>query len=183
MGKSSTGHAWPKPKDPGISARWSYRLHSILVPNRLYRWFAELLERKPRAYRAFTAVERVSKEKLFGCQMCGQCALPVTGYACPMTCPKQLRNGPCGGVSSDGRCEVYPEVRCVWALGYERAERAGRATDFDLLQLPVDNRERDRSSWVNYWLGRDDDLAVTVEPRPALVSKPALRLSIEVISR
>ena len=38
--------------------------------------------------------ERTARSALFGCRMCGQCALPATGYACPMTCPKQLRNGP-----------------------------------------------------------------------------------------
>ena len=38
-----------------------------------------------------------------------------------MTCPKTLRNGPCGGVRADGGCEVKPEMRCVWLKGYERA--------------------------------------------------------------
>ena len=57
--------------------------------------------------------------------MCGQCALPVTAYACPMTCPKQLRNGPCGGVGMDGSCEVYPGMRCVWLMAYERADVGG----------------------------------------------------------
>src|SRR5262249_28650003 len=64
---------------------------------------------------AFTETERVTKQTLFGCRMCGQCALPVTGYVCPMGCPKELRNGPCGGVGTDGGCEVYPEKRCVWS--------------------------------------------------------------------
>jgi Methylene-tetrahydrofolate reductase C terminal len=146
---------------PRVSAWLSYRLHSALATNRVYRWLAGRLERGRRAYRAFTATERVVKEHLYGCRMCGQCALPVTGYACPMTCPKQLRNGPCGGVSTDGRCEVHPDVRCVWVIAYERAARAGRADDLSLLQRPVDHRERDRSSWVNYWLGRDDDLAIS----------------------
>ena len=38
--------------------------------------------------------------------MCGQCVLHSTGMTCPMTCPKTLRNGPCGGVREDGDCEV-----------------------------------------------------------------------------
>jgi methylenetetrahydrofolate reductase (NADPH) len=46
--------------------------------------------------------------------MCGQCVLSATGMACPMNCPKEMRNGPCGGVRADGRCEVRPDMRCVW---------------------------------------------------------------------
>jgi hypothetical protein len=122
-------------------------------------------------YRAFTAVEKASKERLFGCQMCGQCALPATGYACPMTCPKQLRNGPCGGVSPQGRCEVHPDVRCVWVLAYERAAAAGREDDFALLQRPVDHREQGRSSWINYWQGRDDGMAAETSSRPSMLKE------------
>jgi hypothetical protein len=103
--------------------------------------------------------------------MCGQCALPATGYTCPMTCPKQLRNGPCGGVWPGGWCEVHPTLRCVWVTAFDRAERAGRGGDLDLLQRPVDHREWGRSSWVNYWQGRDDDLwtdAGATDPQPLL---------------
>jgi hypothetical protein len=96
--------------------------------------------------------------------MCGQCALPMTGYACPMTCPKQLRNGPCGGVSADGGCEVYPEMRCVWLQGYERAVETGHTADFSVLQRPIDHRRFGESSWVNYWSGRDDYLSAAVAP-------------------
>jgi hypothetical protein len=75
-----------------------------------------------------------------------------------MTCPKQLRNGPCGGVAPNGDCEVYPGLRCVWLIAYERAEREGRVRDLRRLQRPIDQREWGRSSWVNYWLGRDEGL-------------------------
>ena len=46
----------------------------------------------------FVRMEHFSKKALFDCQMCGQCVLHSTGMTCPMTCPKNLRNGPCGGV-------------------------------------------------------------------------------------
>jgi hypothetical protein len=95
---------------------------------------------------------------LFGCRMCGQCALPVTGYSCPMGCPKELRNGPCGGVGPGGACEVYPEKRCVWVVGFERASSQGAAADLRRLQRPVDHRRWGESSWLNYWAGRDDEL-------------------------
>ncbi len=75
-----------------------------------------------------------------------------------MTCPKQLRNGPCGGVRPDGGCEVYPTERCVWVIAFERAESAGHTADLTRLQRPVDRRQAGTSSWVNYWLGRDEDL-------------------------
>jgi len=67
-----------------------------------------------RAERPVAAVERVVKGFLFDCRMCGQCVLSSTGMSCPMNCPKELRNGPCGGVRPDGRCEVDPQMQCVW---------------------------------------------------------------------
>jgi hypothetical protein len=161
---------WPSPFRPVPAARLCYGLHAFLAPRRLHRWLAAWIERHPRVRRAFTAGEKVTKEQLFGCRMCGQCALPATGYACPMTCPKQLRNGPCGGVSPDGQCEVYPGMRCVWVTAVERAEQSGRAADLSLLHRPVDHRETRRSSWVNYWQGRDEGLwaDVTEAGRPAM---------------
>ena len=78
--------------------------------------------------------------------MCGQCVLHDTGMTCPMTCPKTLRNGPCGGVREDGHCEVKPEMRCVWVKADERAPRRCRscrrpgASTSHALRPPVDNR-------------------------------------------
>ena len=68
-------------------------------------------------------VEAAVKKPVFGCQMCGQCVLHSTGLTCPMNCPKTLRNGPCGGVRPDGRCEVKPEMRCVWLKAVERSRK------------------------------------------------------------
>lgn len=135
-----------------------YVVHRFLEPHRLWYATALLLERSPVLYRVFTWVEAWIKGRLFGCRMCAQCAIPATGYACPMTCPKQLRNGPCGGVTQAGTCEVYPEMACVWLVAYERAESAGREDDLRRLQRPIDQRAWGRSSWVNYWLGRDAHL-------------------------
>ncbi len=151
----------PVPVRPRVSARSMYRLHGVLEPRAAYRWLARLLDRRPVAGRLFTRLERSVKSELFGCQMCGQCALPVTGYACPMTCPKQLRNGPCGGVGADGSCEVFPQLRCVWLEGFERARASGHALDLEVLQRPVDHRVWGESSWVNYWQGKDADLWTT----------------------
>jgi hypothetical protein len=162
----------PRPFRPRIPARLSYALHALLARNAAYQRLAAFVERRPRLYRWFTTGERITKEQLFGCRMCGQCALPTTGYACPMTCPKQLRNGPCGGVSQDGFCEVDRTLPCVWVTAWDRATTASRDSDLDLLQRPVDNRQWTRSSWVNYWQGRDEGLAVAYDddaPRPPLL--------------
>ena len=51
-----------------------------------------------------------------------------------------------------------PPTRCVWLIAYERAEQDGRASDLRRLQRPIDQRKWGQSSWVNYWLGRDEGL-------------------------
>jgi len=148
----------PRPSTPKLSPRSAYIVQLLVKPGWLNRRLGAVIERLPLARRAFTVAERKSKEDLFGCRMCGHCALPVTGYSCPMGCPKELRNGPCGGVGPGGACEVHPGQRCVWVVGYERAAGQGRADDLRLLQRPVDHRRFGESSWLNYWAGRDDRL-------------------------
>jgi Methylene-tetrahydrofolate reductase C terminal len=104
--------------------------------------------------------ERALKKPLFGCAMCGQCVLHDTGMTCPMTCPKTLRNGPCGGVREDGTCEVSPDMECVWVKAERRARTLPLLPEpwrehFDDLRPPVDNRLRGTSSWANFLTGRD----------------------------
>jgi hypothetical protein len=169
-----------RPFPPRTSARAMNALHRVLDRNPVWYAASVALMKTPPLYRAFTFVERAVKKQLFGCRMCGQCALPVTAYACPMTCPKQLRNGPCGGVGPDGSCEVYPGMRCVWLMAYERADQEGRLGDLRRLQRPIDQRKWGQSSWVNYWLGEDEGLwtsADEADHAPAMLSasKPAGR--------
>jgi hypothetical protein len=107
-----------------------------------------------------TTIEHAVKRPIWDCRMCGQCVLHSTGMTCPMTCPKTLRNGPCGGVREDGTCEVDPTMRCVWVKAYERAERmpllpAHWRGEIDELRPPVDNQLRGTSSWRNVVTGRD----------------------------
>jgi hypothetical protein len=88
--------------------------------------------------------------------MCGQCVLHSTGLVCPMTCPKTLRNGPCGGVRANGHCEVKPEMRCVWLRAYESSEELPVwRHHIDDLRPPVDNSLKGTSSWINLVTGRD----------------------------
>ncbi len=148
----------PRPTPPRAGVRAMLAMHRLFERGPIWFRVARWLECSAPGYRLFTRIEEWTKRRLFGCRMCGQCALPSTAYACPMTCPKQLRNGPCGGVSFEGMCEVVPELRCVWLIAFERAEQAGRVTDLRRLQRPIDQRKWGESSWVNYWQGRDEQL-------------------------
>lgn len=107
------------------------------------------------AGRVLIALERVSKGPVFGCTMCGQCVLHSTGLTCPMTCPKNLRNGPCGGVRADGGCEVVPTMRCVWLRAYERSRKLPWRDDFAHLRPPLDHQLWGSSSWLNLLTRRD----------------------------
>lgn len=78
---------------------------------------------KGRLYRVLFAIEEWSKKRVFGCHSCGQCVLRSTSMTCPQQCPKQMRNGPCGG-SMFGKCEVFPDKDCVWTKIHERADTA-----------------------------------------------------------
>lgn len=94
-------------------------------------------------------VERVSKGFLFDCQMCGQCVLSSTGMSCPMNCPKNIRNGPCGGVREGGFCEVKPEMRCVWVEGWNGAARMKNGLErIRVVQPPVNRELSGSSSWL-----------------------------------
>ncbi len=102
-------------------------------------------------------IEHAVKKPIWDCQMCGECVLHETGLTCPMTCPKNLRNGPCGGVREDGNCEVKPDMPCVWVKAHDRSEKMPKSwrEHFNDLRPPVDKRLRGSSSWINLVTGRD----------------------------
>ena len=94
--------------------------------------------------------EEIVKGYVFNCQMCGQCILHSTGTTCPMNCPKNLRNGPCGGVRANGHCEVIPEMPCVWVQAWERSGQMGMYGDeIQMVQPPVNRQLKDTSAWIN----------------------------------
>ena len=102
-----------------------------------------------RLERPAAAVERGVKGLLFDCRMCGQCILSSTGMSCPMNCPKNLRNGPCGGVRANGHCEVRPEMKCVWVQAVAGATRIpGGMQALQGVQVAVDRRLQGKSSWL-----------------------------------
>lgn len=111
-----------------------------------------------RANRWLHRPEDWAKQIVFDCRMCGQCILHSTGMTCPMTCPKNLRNGPCGGVRANGHCEVKPEMRCVWVQAYERSQQM-RVYGHELrwIQPPVNRQLEGTSAWINMLSGVDKE--------------------------
>ncbi|MEM7045049.1 MAG: methylenetetrahydrofolate reductase C-terminal domain-containing protein [Pseudomonadota bacterium] len=101
-----------------------------------------------RVERPVAVVEKTVKTLLFDCKMCGQCVLSSTGMSCPMNCPKELRNGPCGGVRPGGFCEVKPEMRCVWVQAWDGATRMTNGHQINEVLPPVDRSLQGSSSWL-----------------------------------
>ena len=136
--------------------RWSVRHARGL--NSFYRGFESFLVALDPLFRAIgyerlerpvAGVEKIVKGLLFDCRMCGQCVLSSTGMSCPMNCPKNLRNGPCGGVRANGHCEVRPEMRCVWVEAFAGSERIpGGNAALRTVQAAVDRRLQGKSSWL-----------------------------------
>ena len=112
------------------------------------------IDRRPSLARALERVEFAIKSPAFGCQECGNCVLPDMQYVCPQTCPKQLRNGPCGG-TSNGQCEVIPEQSCIWVKVYERAKAANELELLKVYIPPPDRSLKGTSAWINYFLNKD----------------------------
>jgi hypothetical protein len=125
---------------------------------RLYRFFEKVIVTLDPVFRRIgyerleapvAFAERNIKGFLFDCKMCGQCVLSSTGMSCPMNCPKNLRNGPCGGVRENGNCEVRPWMRCVWVEAWDGASRMPEGLErIRVVQPPVNRELEGSSSWL-----------------------------------
>jgi len=96
------------------------------------------------------------------CQDCGDCALLDMAYLCPMSgCPKNQRNGACGG-SHNGWCEVFPnEKKCIWVKAYSILKAYNEEEKLETLYVPPVNWDLyQTSAWYNYYTGRDHSAAV-----------------------
>jgi len=160
--KAASGAYTPAGVSPNRRSQRSYTIRLWAVRHsRFFEWFyhrfanAFLLLHPlwkaigySRIERPVTFVERTVKGLLFDCRMCGQCALSSTGMSCPMNCPKQLRNGPCGGVRANGNCEVEPDMPCVWVQAWKGAQNMAGGAAIMNVQKPVNQSLRETSSWL-----------------------------------
>ena len=93
-------------------------------------------------YKVFAACDTIELPGFQGvtplehdCGQCGECFLNLTGGICPITaCSKSLVNGPCGGTSNNGKCEVCPDMDCGWERIIARLKAQGR---LDVLKCPT----------------------------------------------
>jgi len=139
-----------------------YRIRLFAISNaRAFEWLYKRLESVmialdpmfskigyDRVERPVALIESGVKGVLFDCKMCGQCVLSSTGMSCPMNCPKELRNGPCGGVRPGGFCEVKPAMKCVWALAWDGSARMKDGGGIREVLPPVDRSLKGSSSWL-----------------------------------
>ncbi len=162
-----------------LMRKWAVRHAGLL--ERAYRALARLLRAMlpvarviglERLERPMAGAERAIKGFLFDCKMCGRCSLSDTGMSCPMNCPKQVRNGPCGGVRADGTCEVHPDMRCVWVEGWRGSQLMSGHQLSAAPNPPVEHNLAGRSSWMRLMTGED----AGGNPVPATQHPPASAL-------
>ena len=136
--------AWSVHNARGLKALYTALEDILFKLHPLWRWLGYERVDKP-----FSAIEKLSKGFLLDSKSCGQCIVGSTGMSCPMNCPKSLRNGPCGGVRANGKCEVDPEMTCVWVLAWEGNKRmATQDYPIQIVQPAVDNRRHGTSAWM-----------------------------------
>jgi methylenetetrahydrofolate reductase (NADPH) len=108
------------------------------------------LKKSSFGFRVLEQIERWVKGPLFGCRMCGNCLLQETAFICPMSCPKGLRNGPCGG-STPEICYVDERTPCAWYAIFDRSFKMGR--EHMLLEVlpPVDWDQMGHETWYGVY--------------------------------
>ena len=130
---------------------------------RLLAKIFDWIDRKPPLAQGVERIEYAVKSPLFGCKACGNCVLSYTEYVCPETCPKQMRNGPCGGANNDSECEVVQKP-CIWGATYERAKAAHKIRHLETYVPPPNRSLKYTSSWINYFLDRDSRPGAATPP-------------------
>jgi len=98
--------------------------------------------------------EDLIKVPLVRCHHCGECILSSTAFVCHRNCPKQLRNGPCGGTGEDGSCEVYPDRTCTWYKIYLRSKRLHRMSLLYSINRIHNWNLEGTSAWLNVFRRR-----------------------------
>ncbi len=123
---------------------------------KLTKAIANAIDKTKIPKKMFTGFEHAVKVLTNDCFNCGDCAMMKRAYVCPMSqCPKQQRNGPCGG-SFNGYCEVYPnEKKCVYVRAYDKFKSNNKQGKLNEYIPPCNWNLYRTSSWLNYYGGRD----------------------------
>jgi methylenetetrahydrofolate reductase (NADPH) len=118
----------------------------ILTPGR--RWQPPFYTFKHETFgnRALQTLELAVKGPVWGCRMCGNCLLQETAFICPMECPKGIRNGPCGGSTSE-QCYVDETRPCIWYEINDRAFKMGRQEMLLEVLPPLDWEKVGGETW------------------------------------
>ncbi|NTW71906.1 MAG: methylenetetrahydrofolate reductase [Eubacteriaceae bacterium] len=122
----------------------------------MVKWFAKRID-KNFLKKPFTWFEYYSKTFMNECRFCGDCVMHEIAFQCPMSkCPKNQRNGACGG-GRDGYCEVYPgEQKCIYVVMYEKLKAHDKEYSMKLRYTPPCNWDLYKtSSWLNFFNERD----------------------------
>lgn len=120
---------------------------SSIKPARRWQPAFYPFHRESAAKRLLGKAELMVKGPLFGCRMCGNCLLQETAFICPMECPKGMRNGPCGGITTEKRCYVDETRKCIWNTIYERSLRTGRTEKLMEILPPLDWDKAGCETW------------------------------------
>ena len=109
----------------------------VFTPGRRWQPPYNSFKREPFGNRILASVEKFVKGPLWGCRMCGNCLLQETAFICSMECPKGIRNGPCGGSTSE-YCYVDETRPCMWYRIYDRSFKMGRQEKLLEVLPPLD---------------------------------------------
>ena len=161
FGEKTGFYMYEGPKPAPKTRGWTQPIFDLLEPANWPGFVRKPLtgvlgwmDHHPALAKAMEDAEFAFKKPVFGCQACGNCVLGLMEYVCPMTCPKNLRNGPCGG-TFNGQCEVIPEKPCIWVAVYDRAKAASRVDELKTYIPPRNRALEGTSSYINYLLNKD----------------------------
>ncbi len=83
------------------------------------------------------------------CRTCRECVLGETAGICPVTrCAKGLFNGPCGGTSREGKCEVSKDTPCAWFEIFKRLKDQNRLENILKIKPAREWKNQTRGSLV-----------------------------------
>lgn len=135
--------------DPSGNSRKSPLLKNLATLKR-----HPITVRERRFSRVLLFLEGIIKVPLFRCQHCGECVLSSTAFICSQNCPKRMRNGPCGGTSEDGSCEVFPNRKCTWYRIYFRSKLLHRVSLLYRMNSIHNWNLEGTSAWLNVFRKR-----------------------------